>query len=64
MHNDLKITLVRSVAKCTADVRGTVAALGIHKLNHSVVKADTPQMRGMIRKIVHLLKVEEVKAPR
>ena len=58
----LRITLVRSVAKCTADVRGTVAALGIHKLNHSVIKADTPQMRGMIRKIVHLLKVEEEKA--
>ena len=55
MPRNLKITLVRSVAKCTADVRGTVAALGIHKLNHSVVKADTPQIRGMIRKIVHLL---------
>ncbi len=62
MPHSLKITQVRSTAKCTADVRGTVAALGIHKLNHSVVKADTPQIRGMIAKIVHLLKVEEVKA--
>ena len=62
MSPRLKITLVRSVAKCTDDVRGTVKALGIHKLNHSVVKVDTPQMRGMIKKIVHLLKVEEVKA--
>jgi len=62
MPLSLKITLVRSTAKYTADVRGTVAALGIHKLNHSVVKADTPQIRGMIAKIVHLLKVEEVKA--
>ncbi len=62
MPPKLRITLVRSVAKCTADVRGTVAALGIRKLNHSVVKTDTPQMRGMIRKIVHLLKVEEEKA--
>jgi large subunit ribosomal protein L30 len=62
MPKSLKITLVRSVAKCTADVRGTVDALGIRKLNHSVVKADTPQMRGMIKKIVHLLKVEEVQA--
>ena len=62
MPHSLKITLVRSTAKCTADVRGTVAALGIRKLNHSVVKADTPQIRGMIAKIVHLLKVEEVKA--
>ena len=62
MPHSLKITLVRSVAKTTADVRGTVAALGIHKLNHSVVKADTPQIRGMIAKIVHLLKVEEIQA--
>jgi large subunit ribosomal protein L30 len=62
MSPKLRITLVRSVAKCTDDVRGTVAALGIRKLNHSVVKVDTPQMRGMIKKIVHLLKVEEVKA--
>ena len=62
MPPKLKITLVKSVAKCTADVRGTVAALGIHKMNHSVVKTDTPQMRGMIKKIVHLLKVEEVQA--
>jgi len=62
MPLSLKITLVRSVAKCTSDVRGTVAALGIRKLNHSVVKGDTPQIRGMIAKIVHLLKVEEVKA--
>ena len=62
MPLSLKITLVRSTAKTTADVRGTVAALGIRKLNHSVVKVDTPQIRGMIAKIVHLLKVEEVKA--
>ena len=47
--------------KCTADVRGTVSALGIRKLNHTVEKADTPQIRGMINKIVHLLAVEEVK---
>jgi len=62
MSRNLKITLVRSLNKCTADVRGTVAALGIHKLNHSVVKADSPQLQGMIKKIPHLLKVEEVQA--
>jgi len=62
MSPRLKITLVRSVAKCTAEVRGTVLALGIRKLNHSVEKADTPQIRGMIKKIVHLLKVEDVKS--
>ena len=57
MPHSLKITLVRSVAKTTDDVRGTVAALGIRKLNHSVVKADTPQIRGMIAKIPHLVEV-------
>ena len=62
MSRKLRITLVKSVNKCTDDVRGTVRALGIRKLNHSVVQADTPQLQGMIRKIVHLLKVEEEKA--
>jgi large subunit ribosomal protein L30 len=62
MSPKLRITLVRSVAKCTDDVRGTVRALGIRRMHHAVEKADTPQIRGMIQKIVHLVKVEEAKA--
>jgi len=56
----LKVTLVRSVIGYTRDQRATVQALGLRKMNSSAVHKDTPQIRGMIHKITHLLKVEEV----
>jgi large subunit ribosomal protein L30 len=56
----LRITLVRSAIGYTKDQKATVRALGLHKLNSSVVKADTPAIRGMVYKINHLLQVEEV----
>jgi large subunit ribosomal protein L30 len=62
MARKLRITQVRSSAKVTKDVLGTLHALGLRKREHTVEKADTPQIRGMIQKIVHLLKVEEVNA--
>lgn len=56
----LKITLKRStIGREKSQVR-TVEALGLRKLQHSVVHNDTPQIRGMIRKVSHLLSVEEV----
>ncbi len=42
------------------DQKGTLKALGIRKVNQTVIKDDTPQIRGMIRKIRHLLVVEEI----
>ena len=62
MARKLRITQTGSSAKVTKDVLGTLHALGLYKREHTVEKADTPQIRGMIRKIVHLLKVEEVNA--
>ncbi len=56
----IKIKLVKSVIGCPVDQRITVRTLGLKKLNHSVVREDTPQVRGMISKVKHLLKVEEV----
>ncbi len=38
----------------------TVRALGIKKVNHTVVHNDTPQIRGMINKVRHLVRVEEI----
>lgn len=38
----------------------TVEALGIKRLNHSVIHNDTPQIRGMINKVGHLIEVEEI----
>ncbi len=55
----LKITLTRSVIGHLAGQKATAVALGLRKTNHSVVHADTPVIRGMIRKIQHLVVVEE-----
>ncbi len=55
----LKITLVRSLIGRPEDQKVTVRALGLTRTNSCVVKTDTPQIRGMINKVGHLLKVEE-----
>jgi large subunit ribosomal protein L30 len=56
----LKITQVRSSIGRRWDQSATLRALGIKKMQHSVIHNDTPQIRGMINKITHLLKVEEI----
>lgn len=56
----LKITLVKSVNKAKEGQVATVRALGLHKLNSSVEQNDTPQIRGMINKVSHLVKYEEI----
>lgn len=58
----LKITLVKSPLTRKPNQVATVKALGLGKLSSSVVKNDTPQIRGMIKTIAHLVKVEEVEA--
>ena len=58
----LKITLTHSPLGYTIDQRLTVKALGLGKIRTSVVQEDTPTLRGMIHKVEHLIKVEEVKA--
>jgi len=55
----LKITLVRSLIGRPEPQRRIVRALGLTKTNSSVIQEDTPQVRGMINKVTHLLKVEE-----
>jgi len=61
MSDQLKITMVKSLICTKAHHRGTIKALGLKRLNHSVVKKDSPQVRGMIRAVDFLLRVEEVK---
>ena len=56
----LKITLVRSPIGYNRRQKRTVEALGLRRLNQTVVKPDNPAIRGMVRKISHLLTVEEV----
>ncbi|BAF58519.1 MAG: 50S ribosomal protein L30 [Pelotomaculum sp.] len=55
----LKITLVKSLIGRPESQRVTVRTLGLTRTNSSVIKEDTPQIRGMINKVAHLLKVEE-----
>lgn len=56
----LKITQVRSGIDRPERQKRTIRALGIRKLNHSVVHTDTPQIRGMIERVSHLVSVEEI----
>ena len=55
---NLKITLKRSLIGRPEDQRATVKALGLKKTNSSVIQEDNPVIRGMIRKVEHLVVVE------
>jgi len=56
----LKVTQVRSVIHRPKDQKQTVRRLGLHRIRHSVIKDDRPEIRGMIAKVQHLVQVEEV----
>lgn len=57
----LKIKLIKSPIGYKPKAKATIAALGLKKLNHSVIKADTPQIKGMIKKVNFLIDVSKVK---
>ncbi len=56
----LKITLVKSTIGCPQNQKDTVKALGLKKLNSTVTQPDNGPIRGQIKTVCHLLKVEEV----
>ena len=56
----LRITQTRSAIGLRKDQKATVRALGLKRMHHTVEQADTPTIRGMIFKIKHLLKVDEI----
>jgi large subunit ribosomal protein L30 len=56
----LKVTQVRSVIHRPKDQKQTVRRLGLHRIRDRVIKADRPEIRGMIAKVQHLVRVEEV----
>ena len=56
----LKIVQVRSAIGRQKIQKITLRTLGIHRLHEVIIHEDTPQIRGMINKVGHLLKVEEV----
>lgn len=58
-NNKIKITQVRSVIDRPKRQKDTMKALGLRKMNQSVVHEATPQILGMVRKVSHLVSVEE-----
>ena len=56
----LKIKQKRSAIGRSVKQQSTVVALGIKKMEQEVIHEDSPQIRGMIRKITHLVEVEEI----
>ena len=60
MAKMIKITLTKSTIGASPKQRKVVEALGLKKMNHSVELADTPQTRGAVAKVSHLVTVEEI----
>ncbi len=58
----LKVTWVRSTIGHKAGARGTIRALGLHRLNQTIQIPDNPVNRGMVRRVAFLLEVEEATA--
>jgi large subunit ribosomal protein L30 len=60
MAAQLKVTQVKSTIGSKQNQRATLATLGLRKIRQSVVREDTPSVRGMIATVRHLVTVEEV----
>ena len=55
----LRVTQIRSAIGFPKDQKATVKALGLRRLHQTVEHVDTPALRGMLKKIIHLIKIEE-----
>jgi large subunit ribosomal protein L30 len=55
----LKVTLIKSVYGQLANIRHSVKGLGLRRIGHTVLVADTPSNRGMMNAASHMLKVEQ-----
>lgn len=60
MKRKLRITLIRSFVGRPEKQRQVLRGMGLTKLNRTVILEDTPQIRGMVKKVSHLVKTEEV----
>ncbi|MBU0730027.1 MAG: 50S ribosomal protein L30 [Proteobacteria bacterium] len=59
MANELKMTLKKSKIGSTKKIHATLTGLGLTRTNKTVIRKDTPEIRGMLRKVQHLVVVEE-----
>ncbi len=60
MAKQLKITQVKSIIDRPKDQKLTIKALGLGRPNYVKIHNDTPQIRGMVNKVSHLVKMEEI----
>ncbi len=60
MANEIKVTLIKSPIGGNQKQKDTVKTLGLTKLNQSALHEDSPAIRGMINRVSHLVRVEEV----
>jgi large subunit ribosomal protein L30 len=58
----LQITLVKSPIGCVQRQKDTIKALGLCRMHHTVMQEDNPVIRGMVGRVAHLVKVEELKS--
>jgi large subunit ribosomal protein L30 len=56
---ELRVTLIKSTIGYSKDQKATARALGLRRLNQTVEHTDNPAVRGMINKIIHLVRIEE-----
>jgi len=62
MAKSLKIKQIKSAIGYSQREKRTIKALGLRKLQQEVIRPNNPQVKGMIEKVSHLLKVEDVKS--
>lgn len=62
MSAGIRVTLRRSRIGSTSRQRQVLRGLGLRRINSSVLRQDTPAIRGMVNKVLHLVEVEEVPA--
>ncbi|HOX45149.1 MAG TPA: 50S ribosomal protein L30 [Myxococcota bacterium] len=60
MAGKLKITMVRSIIGRSRKQREVLEGLGLRRMHHSVVREDSPSVRGMVQKLAFMLRVESV----
>ncbi len=60
MAETITFTLVKSGIGSTKKINATLIGLGLTKMNKTITRKDTPEMRGMLRKVSHLVRMEEV----
>ncbi len=56
----LKLTLKKSAAGRPPNQRKNLIGLGLTKTNKTVIRTDTPEIRGMVKKVLHLVEVQEI----